>query len=179
MKIAQPGPPLDHMMYMTRMHHAHLSSMADLKANVLLSVSAIMITFSAGHLDERLFRWAAATLVGFCFVTVLLAAYAVTPKYRRPRQAGDPPLNPDASTFNLLFFGDFTRLSYEQFLAAMEDMMNDPGKVYERQVREVYTLGLYLANQKYRFVRLAYLTFISGLVISGIVLAASLWLLRA
>jgi hypothetical protein len=52
----------------------------------------------------------------------------------------------------------------------MQQMMNDPSKVYEWQVREVYTLGLYLANQKYRFVRLAYLTFITGLVVSGAVL---------
>jgi hypothetical protein len=165
-KIDQPGPPLDHMMYMTRMHHAHLSGMADLKANVLLSVSAIMITFSAGYLGQPSFRWAAATLISFCFTTVLLAAYAVTPKYRKPGPAPDI----QSPSFNLLFFGDFSRLTYEQFRDAMQQMMNDPSKVYEWQVREVYTLGLYLANQKYRFVRLAYLTFITGLVVSGAVL---------
>jgi len=37
----------------------------------------------------------------------------------------------------------------------------------------VYTLGVFLARKKYRFVRLAYLTFIAGMFVSGVVLLAA------
>ncbi len=40
-------------------------------------------------------------------------------------------------------------------------------------VRELYTLGMFLATKKYRFVRLAYMSFIVGLLISGLVLLLS------
>ena len=38
MKINQPGAHLDHMMRQTRIHHVQLSSMADIKANMLLTL---------------------------------------------------------------------------------------------------------------------------------------------
>jgi hypothetical protein len=53
----------------------------------------------------------------------------------------------------------------------MAAAMDDYQKTYEIQVREVYTLGQYLATRKYRFVRLAYGTFIAGLVSSALILA--------
>ena len=112
-------------------------------------------------------RPAAVVLIIFCLVTVMMAAYAAMPK--TPILNGNG-LKPDVKSpsFNLLFFGDFSRLSYEQFRDAMEEAMETPAKAYEIQVREVYTLGCFLAQKKYRFVRLAYLTFICGLFISMI-----------
>lgn len=64
--------------------------------------------------------------------------------------------------FNVLFFADFVRLSFEDFEANMEEIMNDPNLTYEVQVKELYTLGMFLAKKKYRFLRLAYITFIIG-----------------
>jgi ABC-type spermidine/putrescine transport system permease subunit II len=48
--------------------------------------------------------------------------------------------------------------------------MNDSSKTYQAQVREIYTLGMYLAAKKYRLLRCAYLTFIIGLFASSIAL---------
>ena len=96
----------------------------------------------------------------FCLLTICLATYAVMPKL--------PPANlpaPDIKSpqFNVLFFGDFSRLSQEQFEIAMEEIMNDRGRTYAAQVREIYLLGAFLAKKKYRYLRLAYLSFIIGL----------------
>ena len=49
----------------------------------------------------------------------------------------------------------------------MEELMNDHNLSYEAQLRELYTMGNYLEQKKYRFVRLAYISFISGAVISS------------
>ena len=76
--------------------------------------------------------------------------------------------------FNPLFFGDFTRLSYPEFLGTMEKAMANSSSAYEAQLREVYLLGTYLAKSKYRWLRWGYVSFMSGL--AGSVLA---WLVMA
>jgi hypothetical protein len=38
------------------------------------------------------------------------------------------------------------------------------------QIKEVYVLGCFLAAKKYRFLRLAYLAFLAGLLASGVTL---------
>jgi hypothetical protein len=167
-KINYPGAHLDQMLRQTRQHHVQLSAMADAKANMMLTVASLVITLSLAHLNEPDLHWAAVTLILFCLLTVVAAAYAAMPKVPLINNPLHPP-NPVNPGFNLLFFGDFANLSYDEYMRTMEEMMNDPNRVYEMQVREVYTLGCFLARKKYRYVRLAYAFFISGLIVSGIV----------
>ena len=173
MKINQPGSHLDHLMRQTRMHHEQLSIMADTKANMLLTISSVVISLSVPHMFVAgAVGWALLVLVFFSLITVGLAVYAVMPKI--PYSAKSAP-RPDLASprFNLLFFGDFTRLSYAEFEAAMEETMNDPSRTYEVQVREIYTLGAFLAAKKYRFLKLAYVALFSGLLGSVITLFLS------
>ena len=167
MIIERPGVHLDHMLRQTRMHHVQLSSMADMKANMLLTMSSVVITLSVPHVLKPAFQWPLLVLIAFCLATVGLAAYAVMPKIPLSRRT-DLAANVQDPKFNLLFFGDFTRLEYPEYEAAMEAMMNDVSKAYEAQVRELYTLGMFLVAKKYRPLRLAYLAFISGLFASSL-----------
>ena len=152
MEIKQRGSHLDHLLRQTRMHHTQLSSMADMKANILLTMASVVITLS----------------VRFCLMTIGLATYVVMPKIPFSFKTG-PEVRVGSPWFNLLFFGDFVRLPYEKFEAAMEEIMNDPNQAYQVQVQEVYTLGVFLAKKKYRFLRLAYITFIIGVFASALV----------
>src|SRR5687767_11556657 len=166
MTIHQPGAHLDHMLRQTRIHHVQLSSMADLKANMLLTLAALVITFSAPSIANPILRWPALVLMSFCLITIVLAIYAVMPKV--PFQAhAITDTERRSPAFNLLFFGDFVQMPYEQFAGAMEKLLNDPSQLYEAQVREIYTLGTFLARKKYRFLRLAYLAFLTGLLMSA------------
>ena len=61
-------------------------------------------------------------------------------------------------------------MSYEEDLSRMDTWMNDPSRAYEAQIREVYQLGRYLNRAKYRYIRMAYLCFIAGVLAS-----TSLW----
>src|SRR4029434_139657 len=117
MNINQPGSNLDHMLRQTRMHHVQLSAMADMKANMLLTLSAVVITLSAPHVFEPDLNWPFLVLIVFCLATVVLAAYAVMPQlpwWRKKR----PPPDLHSPHFNLLFFGDFTSMDYPKFEAA-------------------------------------------------------------
>ena len=159
-----PGTHLDHLLRQTRMHHVQLSSMADVKANIMLTLAAVVTTFSIGYLSDPILRWPVFVLILFCLATVFFAAYAVMPKLDFDYQP--EAKNPDC---NILFFGNFMNLEYETFREIMEEIMHSPENTYEAQIREVYELGAYLGHQKYRYVRLAYLTFIAGLVSGGLV----------
>ena len=149
----------------TQFHHVQLSSMADVKANMLLTMSSVILTLCLPQVLKNNHLWPLYILISFCLLTICLATYAVMPKL--------PPANlpaPDINNpqFNLLFFGDFSRLSQEQFESAMEDVMSDHNRTYNAQVREIYLLGSFLAKKKYRFLRLGYLSFITGLFASFI-----------
>ena len=170
MKVLQPGAHLDHMLRQTRIHHVQLSSMADIKANMLLTLAALVVTLAAPHVTETALRWPASVLILFCLVTVVFAIYAVMPKIPLRGRAEAKELRSPA--FNLLFFGDFMQMTYEEFEGAMEKVLNDPSELYQAQVREIYTLGTFLARKKYRFLRLAYLTFRVGLLASAATLVA-------
>jgi hypothetical protein len=143
MEIKQRGSHLDHLVRQTRMHHTQLSSMADMKANMLLTITSVVITIG-------------------------LATYAVMPKipFLVKRETADITKTPG---FNILFFADFVRLSYEEFEMAMEEVMNDHSLTYQVQIRELYTLGMFLAKKKYLFLRLAYITFIIGAFASALI----------
>ena len=174
MQVFGPGTHLDHYIRQTRANYMQLSYMADIKANMILTVSSIMIPLSLRYLTEPEFMWAAATMISFCIVTVITAAVAAMPKVplRTPRDMVAPDLN-DPS-YNILYFGNFCSLEYPAFVEAMEKIMNDHDQTYETQLREIYVTGQYLARKKYRFVRLAYLLFISGLLTTLVVYVVQL-----
>jgi len=131
----------------------------------MLTLASLIGTFSIGYLSDPVLRWPVVVLLVFCLGTIVSAAYAVMPKldfnYRPDLKKGPG---------NILFFGNFMNLDYEEYAQAMEQVMSDSAHAYEVQVREVYELGVYLGYKKYRFVRLAYITFIMGLLSSGFVL---------
>ncbi len=166
MNIKEPGGQIDQMFRQTRAHHIELSKMADTKANMMMTVAALVIPLSVGHLSDPQLRLASLTAIAFCVATVSFAAYAAMPKLRVSKKTDEKP-DPNSPTFNILFFADFIKMDYEEYKLRMEQILNDPSRTYEAQVREVYNIGLYLAHQKYRFVRLSYMTFITGLLVSA------------
>lgn len=171
MKINQNGAHLDQMLRQTRAHHVQLSTMADMKANALITMATVITTFGASFLVRPGFKAAVIVLMCFNLITILLATLSVMPGGQtQMKKVTDPAKLPPLN--NLLFFGGFVQLDYPQYLALMEEMMNDPGKTYEAQLKEVYTLGCYLAKKKYRYLRYAYQTFLTGLFVSGAVLVA-------
>ncbi len=166
MEISGTGNHLDHFLRQTRAHHVQLSAMADVKANMMLTISAVVITLSIGHLSNPVLRWPVLLLIVSCLATIVSAAYAVMPKLdRRFRPDLDRP------DCNILWFGNFMNLEYEEYARLMEGVMNNSSRVYEAQVREVYELGVFLGRKKYVYIRLAYLFFIFGLLASAALFA--------
>jgi hypothetical protein len=151
-------------------HHVQLSTMADMKANILLTVSSIVLTLAVARMSDPDLRIAMAVLAGFTLFSLFslfLAVLAVLPKYR-PIRLKDPeaPLPPG---FNLLFFGHFAELSRERFEREIATHMQGEGNIYRTMARDLYGLGFYLSRFKYRYLRLSYLFFLSGFVLSSLI----------
>ncbi len=162
----------DAILRTAQQHHVQLSVMADVKANIIITVSSIVMTVTIGRLNDPGLRVSAIILLVFTMLALLLAILAVLPKYR-PLRLTDAQLPPQ---FNLLFFGHFAELDRDRFLTEIAARMSTDGIVYDTMARDLYSLGYYLAHYKYRFLRWAYLFFLTGFVLASM---EQLWRLLA
>jgi hypothetical protein len=151
----------DAMLRTAQQHHVALSSMADTKANIIITVSSIVLTLSLGRIGDASLRPAVQTLAAFTLISLFFAILAVLPKHRSLR-VGEGEFPKD---FNLLFFGHFADLSRERFLREIAAAMK-PGSVYEAMANDLYSIGWYLAHRKYRYLRYSYLFFLAGSVLA-------------
>jgi hypothetical protein len=154
----------DNMLRTAQQHHVALSTMADTKANIIITVSSIVLTLSMGKIGEPDVRISALTLTVFTLFALLLAILAVLPKYR-PLRLKTTELPPN---FNLLFFGHFAELPRERYLAEMARTMVPDGSIYAAMANDIYSLGTYLAHHKYRYLRLSYLCFLTGFILASV-----------
>jgi ABC-type Na+ transport system ATPase subunit NatA len=70
-----------------------------------------------------------------------------------------------ANRSNILFFGNFFKLSREDYVTGMEELMVDSERLYDTMARDLHGLGSVL-SEKYRLIRIAYNVFMTGLVLS-------------
>ncbi len=159
----------DHLLRLLQQHHVQLSTMADTKANIIITVSSIVLTLVLGRVNDPDLRLGLGVLGVFTLIALLLAILSVLPKFRRAKRHTGP-LPED---FNLLFFGYFTALDRERYLAEMAQAMM-PGRAYDTVVRDVYSLGQYLAQHKYPYLRWSYLAFLTGFVAASLIQVAQL-----
>jgi hypothetical protein len=153
----------DNLLRTAQQHHVQLSTMADTKANIIITVSSIVLTLSLGKLDQPNLRDSVLTLSIFTLFALLLAILAVLPKYR-PLRLTTVELPPN---FNLLFFGHFAELPRERYLAEVARTLVPDGSIYAAMANDIYSLGTYLSHHKYRYLRLSYLCFLAGFILAS------------
>jgi hypothetical protein len=166
MHIKEPRVQLDHMLLQTRRQLIDFSIMADTKANILLSISSVITTLVLTRATDPRLMKAAFVLLGFLLMTALMALLTLIPNIRtfgkQKRSVNDPDFNP-------LFFGDYAHVGFDDYRGHMEDILNDPDRTYEIQIKELYYAGRYLQNTKYNYVKLGYIFFFAGLIVSSVV----------
>jgi hypothetical protein len=170
-KAKKADRAMDNMFRIAMNNHLQLSAMADAKANMMITVCALIMTLSLVRIDSPALQPAIFSMGLTCVATILLAVYATMPKLPS-RIAGE--INVRSPEFNLIFFGHFTQLDFQTYLREMEQVVNSRAVVYESLAKDLYGLGKVLGDRKYRYIRISYQVFMIGLVISMIVLAISL-----
>jgi len=163
MQIKEPRQQLDHMLRQTRNNLVAFSQMADTKAQVLLSISSVLLSLSLAKVSDKKFTLSITALMVFLLITIFLALLSVIGKvkifHRKKHSIHDPDYSP-------LFFGNYGDVPYNEYVKSFEDVMNDSDATYEIMVKDIYYAGLYLLNTKYKYIRLAYLYFFAGLILT-------------
>lgn len=162
-----PSRGIETMFRLTSKNHIDLSSMADTKANIMISTNAIMLSVVVSLLLRKLEEYPHLTipallLTAVCLITIVFAILATRPNVLRGKFTREDIKNRKT---NLLFFGNFHEASLEDYEYGMKEMMGDSDYLYSNLIRDIYYLGAVL-GKKYRLLRICYTVFMFGFVIS-------------
>jgi len=157
------------MLRVSSTNHLRLSEMADRKANILISVNAIIISVSISVLFRKFETDPFLVVPTIIFLTSSVVVIVLSILATRPTVTGGKFSKEDITNkkVNLLFFGNFYRTTLDDFRWGMSIMMRDPDYLYGSLIKDVYYLGVVL-GKKYKLLRIAYNIFMAGIVISVI-----------
>ena len=148
-------------------NHMDLSSIADTKANIMISVNSILlsvlVTVLFRNLDDYPNLWIPSTiLTTVCLLAIVFAVLATLPRVTHGSyKQGDE----HQKRAKLLFFGNFHDMPLPEFLSGMQGTIQDDTLVYDSLSRDLHFLGKVL-HRKYTMLRRSYLVFVIGWVIS-------------
>jgi predicted metal-dependent HD superfamily phosphohydrolase len=164
------GRGVETMYRVTYRTHINLSSIADNKANIMLSINAIIISIVVSTLvpsfaDNKMLIVPTMILLGVCLVAVIFATLSTRPKVTEGKFTRT---DIEEKNTNLLFFGNYYNMDLDDFHWGMMEMIKDTDFLYSSMTRDLYYLGKVLAK-KYAYLRICYAVFMYGLI--GAVLA--------
>ena len=162
-----PGRGIDTVFRITSNNNQRLSTQADSKAHIMIQVNAIIISVLLSLLLRKIEEHANLAIPTFMLLTVNLVTIIFSILATRPHI---PPgtftkADLDQRKVNLLFFGNFYKMSLEEYANGMLQMLDDRDFLYGNLIRDVYSQGIVL-GRKYRWLRISYNVFMFGLIIS-------------
>ncbi len=148
-------------------NHMALSQMADSKANILISVNAIILSILIGNLIDKLqtdpnLQIPLALIAVVCVASIVFGILATRPNVSSGKFSHEDIAN---KRTNLLFFGNFHNASLQDYNWGMTEMLGDKNYMNSSMIKDNYFLGVVLAK-KYKYLRIAYNIFMYGLVLS-------------
>jgi len=142
-----------------------LTSLADNKANMMISINGIIISIIIASVAPKLDAnpWLGIPTTLFLLGNLVSIIFAIVAA--RPRVSSAPITLEDLrhSEGNILFFGNFANMQESEFLEGMTELIGDKTIVYESMIRNIYGLGVVL-NKKFALLRVAYTSFMVALV---------------
>ena len=150
-------------------NHIDLSSIADNKANIMLSVNAIVITVGIPLLVEQAYTnpdmiiptviLAFASLVSMIFAT-LSTRPAKMPGFTKPEAI-------EEKKSNLFFFGNYFKMNFEEYEEGMRTVVGNNEILDNSITRDLFFLGKSL-GKKYEYLRICYNIFMFGIALAVI-----------
>lgn len=160
---------VDTLFRVTLSNHTRLSDIADSKANILLSVNAIIISVCLSVLVPKLDTPKNSHLIIPSFIlllsavlTIIFAILSTKPNVTKARFTMQDVAD---RKVNLLFFGNFNRMIFDDYQSAMNILIKDRDYIYDSMVKDLYYLGKVL-DRKYRLLSITYKIFMAGIIIS-------------
>lgn len=159
------------MMFKTALrNHLDLSNLADNKANIMLSVNALIITIAvpvaASYITQLPYLLVPAIIMlCTCLASMIFATLATRPI----KMSGYTPEETiDRGESNLFFFGNFFRMSLKEYQLGMAKVVDDEAQLEGTIMRDLYFLGRSL-GRKYNQLRICYNIFMMGIILAVVV----------
>ena len=157
-------------------NHIKLSDIADTKANILLSVNAIIISLVLSTLISKLDNPSNSYLIVptiiftlSSVISMILSIIATRPNITSGEFTKE---DVEEKRVNLTFFGNFHKMELKEYQWAISELLKDKEYVYSSLTKDLYFLGKVL-DRKYRILRVTYTIFMVGMIISVIAFAIS------
>lgn len=154
--------------------HINLSGMADNKANIMLSINAIVISVAIPQLFPKFGEMPeiiapSILLLGVCVVAMVLATLSTRPKITEGKASRE---DIEGRKANLLFFGNFYNMKLDDYQWGITEMIKDKDFLYSSMTKDLYYLGVVLAK-KYRYLSYCYAVFMYGIIASVLAFAVA------
>lgn len=167
-----PGRGIESMFRLTARNQINLSSIADNKANIMITINSLIlsavVTLLVRKIGENPNLLVPTFILFFsCITTIVFAILATRPKISSGKFTREDIKNHNV---NLLFFGNFYNMELEEYEWAVKEMMKDPDYLYGNMIKDQYSLGKVLAR-KYKMIRTCYTVFMFGFIASIIAFA--------
>lgn len=173
-KSEVPERGVETMFRVALKNHMTLSNIADTKANILLSVNAIIVSLALSTLIPKLDNSSNHYLIlpTVVFIIFTVASIILSILATRPNITGGKFTKEDVANkkVNLLFFGNFHQMKLDEFEWGITEMMQDRDYLYGSLTKDLYFLGLVL-NRKYKILRITYTVFMVGIIVSVLAFA--------
>jgi predicted metal-dependent HD superfamily phosphohydrolase len=166
-KTERPNRGIETMFRISSNNHQRLSDMADNKSHIMITTTSIIISVLLSLLlrkleDNTYLTIPTILLLLVCVITMVFSILATRPTLPNGLFT---PQDIKEKKVNLLFFGNFYRMKYEEFKEGMQEVMNDREFLYGSLTQDLYSQGIVL-GRKYRLLRVAYNVFMYGIVAS-------------
>lgn len=157
----------------TMSNHMKLSEMADRKANLMISINAILISITISTYARKFDAPAnliipSLLLLAVSLTTIIISLIATNPTISPLKKRGTPAENRPA---DLLFFGYYSQLPGDEYRQKLRKLLGNDEDLYNSMIDNIYAQGQVL-SRKYRLLKLAYQFFMIGfsiVVISAVI----------
>jgi len=148
-------------------NNQHLSSLADNKAHILITVNSIILSALISLLVRKLQESAYLTFPTFLLLSINLFTMVLAIIATRPTLSKGTFSQGDIAQkkINLLFFGNYFKMQPDQFTKGMWMMLDDKVYIYNSIMLDIYYQGTVI-GRKYHYLRLAYNIFMCGLIVA-------------
>ncbi len=149
----------------TSRNHYTLNQMVDRKANIMISINAIILSVIVARIVGSIETFCIHNapillLLMTSLASIVFAILAITPERHHGEFTEEEVRDKKG---NLLFFGNYHNMALRDYQWGMLQMLNDGDYLYTTMIRDQYFLGQQL-NKKYRNIRHALRIFLFGLV---------------
>ncbi|MFL9482663.1 Pycsar system effector family protein [Chitinophagaceae bacterium LWZ2-11] len=171
-KKERPDKGIETMFRITSGNHQRLSDMADSKAHIMITVNSIIVSVLLSLLLRKLDDYPnlvipSMMLLSVNVTTIIFSVLATRPTIPKGTFTREDIEN---KSVNLLFFGNFYNMSFDEYNNGMQHVMDDREFLYGSLTRDVYSQGVVL-GKKYKLLRISYNVFMFGIVASVLAFA--------